>query len=156
LYCIETRFTTRPKGRGTRATEHKIEGPYPNIERVISPTYATRVTVDAGELANAARLAGFFATHSQNVIRLSVSGGGLVISANAAQVGKNTGEVAATLDGQEGQLALNVRYLLEAIGAAGRAGAISLDFQSAQSPGIVRRVGDASWVGAIMPMALRS
>lgn len=132
-----------------------IDGQYPQLEKAVSPTFATRLTIEADEMAKAAKLASFFAAHSQNVVKLTAKGGGLVISANAAQVGKNKGDVPATLEGQEGQIALNVKYLGEAIGAAGKKNKITIDFQSAQSPGILRREGDDSWIGIIMAMSIR-
>ncbi|MGB9633709.1 MAG: DNA polymerase III subunit beta, partial [Chloroflexaceae bacterium] len=76
-----------------------IDGKFPDIERVIPQQYATRVIVDTAELAKAVKLASYFATASQNAIKLTMEPGGelgpgrLVISANAADVGDNRGEL---------------------------------------------------------------
>ena len=80
--------------------------------------------LETQELAKAVKLASFFASASSNIVRLTFESGGelspgkLTISANAAEVGDNTGELDGMVHGDGGQIALNVKFLSEALGLA--------------------------------------
>lgn len=137
-----------------------IDGKFPDIERVIPQQYATRVVVDTAELAKAVKLASYFATASQNAIKLTMEPGGelgpgrLVISANAADVGDNRGELDCTVQGAGGQIALNVRYLSDLLGVV-KTAQLAIETQSPQSPGVFKPVGQDGYLHIIMPMSIR-
>ena len=137
-----------------------IDGKFPDIERVIPQQYATRVLVDTAELAKAVKLASYFATASQNAIKLTMEAGGelgpgrLVISANAADVGDNRGELDCMVQGEGGQIALNVRYLSDLLGVV-KTAQLAIETQSPQSPGVFKPVGQEGYLHIIMPMSIR-
>ncbi len=137
-----------------------IDGKFPDIERVIPQQYATRVIVDTAELAKAVKLASYFATASQNAIKLTMEPGGepgpgrLVISANAADVGDNRGELDCMVHGEGGQIALNVRYLSDLLGVV-KTAQLAIEIQSPQSPGVFKPVGQEGYLHIIMPMSIR-
>lgn len=137
-----------------------IDGKFPDIERVIPQQYATRVIVDTAELAKAVKLASYFATASQNAIKLTMEPGGelgpgrLVISANAADVGDNRGELDCMVHGEGGQIALNVRYLSDLLGVV-KTAQLAIETQSPQSPGVFKPVGQEGYLHIIMPMSIR-
>lgn len=144
----------------TELVSRLIDGRFPDFERIIPKEFATRSVLETAELAKAVKLASFFASNSQNVVKLTLESGGdagpgrLVISANAAEVGDNTGELDGLISGSGGQIALNVRYLAEALGAM-RTPQVALETQSAQSPGVFKPVGQEGYVHIIMPMSIR-
>src|SRR5690606_14840624 len=133
---------------------------FPDVERIIPQRYATRTVLDTAELAKAVKLASYFATASQNVVKLTMEPGGelgpgrLVISANAAEVGDNTGELDGMVQGEGGQIALNVKYLTEALGAI-KTAQIAFESQTPQSPGVFKPVGQEGYIHIIMPMSIR-
>jgi DNA polymerase-3 subunit beta len=137
-----------------------IDGKYPDIERVIPASYATRTILDTQELAKAVRLASFFATASANIVRLTMESGGdlkpgnLVISANAAEVGDNKGSIDAMVHGEGGQIALNVKFLADAI-AAIKTPQVAIETQTAQNPAVFRPVGAEGYIHVVMPMTVR-
>lgn len=137
-----------------------IDGKFPDIERVIPQQYATRVIVDTAELAKAVKLASYFATASQNAIKLTMEPGGelgpgrLVISANAADVGDNRGELDCMVHGEGGQIALNVRYLSDLLGVV-KTAQLAIETRSPQSPGVFKPVGQEGYLHIIMPMSIR-
>lgn len=144
----------------TELISRLIDGKFPDFERIIPSSYATRTVVDTAELAKAAKLAALFATASQNVAKLSVEPGDdlgpgrITISANAAEVGDNTGELDAMVHGEDGQIALNVKFLSDALGAI-KTAQVALETQSPQSPGVFKPVGQEGYVHIIMPMSIR-
>ncbi len=137
-----------------------IDGRFPDIERVIPQQYATRVIVDTAELAKAVKLASYFATASQNAIKLTMEPGGelgpgrLVISANATDVGDNRGELDCMVQGEGGQIALNVRFLSDLLGVL-KTAQLAIETQSPQSPGVFKPVGQEGYLHIIMPMSIR-
>jgi DNA polymerase-3 subunit beta len=144
----------------TELVSRLIDGKFPDFERIIPQQYTTRTILDTAELTKAVKLASYFATASQNVVKLALAAGGqlepgkLVISANAAEVGDNTGEIDALIDGEGGQIALNVKYLGDALSAI-KTAQVALETQTSQSPGVFKPVGQEGYVHIIMPMSIR-
>lgn len=144
----------------TELVSRLIEGKFPDIERIIPQQYTTRVVTDTTELTKAVKLASYFATASQNVVKLVVEPGGelgpgrLVISANAAEVGDNTGELDCMVQGEGGPIALNVKYLADLL-AVVKTAQLAIETQSPQSPGVFRPVGQEGYLHIIMPMSIR-
>jgi DNA polymerase-3 subunit beta len=144
----------------TELVSRLIDGKFPDVERIIPQRYATRTVLDTSELAKAVKLASYFANASQNVVKLTMEPGGelgpgrLVISANAAEVGDNTGELDGMVHGEGGQIALNVKYLAEVLGAI-KTAQIAVESQTAQSPGVFKPVGQEGYIHIIMPMSIR-
>lgn len=144
----------------TELVSRLIEGKFPDVERIIPQQYATRSVLETAELAKAVKLASLFATASQNVVKLTMEPGGelgpgrLIISANAAEVGDNTGELDGMIHGEGGQIALNVKYLSELLGSV-KAAQIAVETQSPQSPGVFKPVGQDGYIHIIMPMSIR-
>ena len=116
--------------------------------------------LETAELSKAVKLASYFANNSQNVVRLTMEPGGelgpgrLVISANANEVGDNRGEIDGMINGDGGQIALNVKYLSEALSAI-KTAQVAIETQTAQSPGVFKPVGQEGYVHIIMPMSIR-
>jgi DNA polymerase-3 subunit beta len=137
-----------------------IDGNFPDFERIIPAEYTTRTLLDTQELIKATRLASFFALQSQGVAKLVIEPGGelgpgkLTISANAAEVGDNVGELDGMVTGEGGQLAMNVKFLNEALNAM-KTAQVALETRTAQSPGVFKPVGQDDYLHVIMPMTIR-
>jgi DNA polymerase-3 subunit beta len=134
-----------------------IEGQFPNYRQVI-PTgkAATRIIVQREELLQATRLASLFARDSANMLRFQVDPSGqppLVISANAAEVGDNTAKVDATVDGQSTTIAFNSRFISDALGSV-TAPEIALELGGPLAPGVIKIVGDDSYLHVVMPLRI--
>ncbi len=139
-----------------------IEGKFPDIERVIPSSYTTRTILETQELAKAVKLSSYFASASAaaNIVRLVMEPGGelgpgrLTITANAAEVGDNKGMVDGMVHGNGGQIALNAKFLAEAISAI-KTPQVALETQTAQNPAVFRPVGVEGYVHIVMPMTIR-
>lgn len=137
-----------------------IEGRFPDFERIIPQQYLTRMVLDSSELAKAVKLASFFAGSNQNVVKLKIepaselAPGRVVISANAAELGDNTSELDGSVTGEGGVIALDVRFLADAI-AAVHSNQIAFEMQSAQSPAVFKPVGQDGYIHIVMPMSMR-
>jgi DNA polymerase III subunit beta len=137
-----------------------IEGRFPDYERIIPQKYATRTVLDTQELLKAVKLSSYFALSSANIVKLTMHSGGdlqpgkLLLSANAAEVGDNKGELDGQVQGEDSTLALDVRYLTEAL-AAIKTSQVAIETQTAQSPGVFRPIGQDGYIHIVMPMTVR-
>ncbi|MFV9506511.1 MAG: DNA polymerase III subunit beta [Oscillochloridaceae bacterium umkhey_bin13] len=144
----------------TELLSRLIDGPFPDVQRIIPQQYLTRSVLETNEFAKAIKLASFFANANQNVVRLRLEPGNetgpgkLVISANAAEVGDNTGELDGMITGEGGQIVLNVKYLTDLLSSL-KGGQIALETQGPQNPGVFKPVGQDGYVHIIMPIRPR-
>lgn len=134
-----------------------IEGQFPNYRQVIpSGKAATTVTAHREDLLQATRLASLFARDSANMLRFQVDPAAdppLVISANAAEVGDNTAKVDATVNGQNTTIAFNSRFIADALGSL-TANEVRLELGGPLAPGVVKIVGDESYLHVVMPLRI--
>ena len=137
-----------------------IEGRYPDIERIIPSNHSTRTVLETQQIVKAVKLASYFASASSNIVRLTFEAGGditpgkLVISANAAEVGDNKGELDGMVHGDGGHIALNVKFLSEAL-ATIKTPQVAIETQTAQNPGVFKPVGADDYLHIVMPMTVR-
>ena len=133
-----------------------IEGQFPNYRQVIPSTSTTKIIARREELLEATRLASYFARDAANMLRFQVDPSGdpsLVITANAAEIGDNTGRVDATVEGQATTIAFNSRFVADALSSLS-APEIALELGGPLAPGVVRIVGDDSYLHVVMPLRI--
>jgi DNA polymerase-3 subunit beta len=136
-----------------------LQGSFPNYEQLIPQSYKTRAVFDLEPLLRAARTASIFARDGSNIIRLQVipaqdgeTAGKLIISARSEEVGDHQDEVDADeIEGDEGKIAFNSRYLLDVLSVLER-GKITLETTASSSPGVFRPTGAEDYVHVVMPM----
>jgi DNA polymerase-3 subunit beta len=135
-----------------------IEGQFPNYRQVIPTSHSTKVTVSRDELLKATKLASYFARDAANIVRFAVDPAQevpLVVSATAAEVGDNTSRVDATVEGQATAIAFNSRFVADALGSLA-ASEVALELGGPLAPGVVRIVGDDSYLHVVMPLRIPS
>ena len=134
-----------------------IEGQFPNYRQVIpSGKAATRIVAQREELLQATRLASLFARDSANMLRFQVDPSAqppLVISATATEIGDNTAKVDATVDGQNTTIAFNSRFISDALGSL-TAPEVALELGGPLAPGVVKIVGDDTYLHVVMPLRI--
>ncbi|HUG55677.1 MAG TPA: DNA polymerase III subunit beta [Candidatus Limnocylindrales bacterium] len=133
-----------------------IEGQFPNYRQVIPSSFSTRVVARREELLNATRLASFFARDAANIVRFQVDPANeapLVVTANAAEVGDQTGRVDASVEGQPTTIAFNSRFVSEALSSLG-ASEVALELGGPLAPGVLKIVGDESYLHVVMPLRI--
>ena len=139
-----------------------MQGAFPNYDQLIPQNYETRSTFDSPALLRAARTASIFARDGSNIIRLQMvpgetgedgeSKGKLIITARSEEVGDNQDEVEAeAMEGTEGKIAFNSRYLLDVLGVLER-GKINLDTTTSSSPGVFKPADSDDYIHVVMPM----
>lgn len=139
-----------------------IDGNFPDWRQIVPAGYTTRAVVSREELQRAARLAAYFARDNNDIVKLSFEPGSgeyelgcLTLSANAAEVGENSTDLDASIEGPANQIAFNVKYLTDVLGAL-RASQVAVEMQGPNNAGVLRPLGPDDSTHVIMPMHLAS
>jgi DNA polymerase-3 subunit beta len=143
--------------KNTEVVSQLLQGTFPNYSQLIPQGRDTRVVVDLSELQRATKTASIFAKDGSGIVRLqmqpSATGGSgtLTISSRAEEVGDNQGEIEAEMEGGEGRIAFNSRYLGDVLNVIGQS-KVALEMTTSSSPGVIRPVDDESYIHVVMPM----
>jgi DNA polymerase-3 subunit beta len=134
-----------------------IDLQFPDYEQIIPKRHSTRTVVNAVDLLKAGRAANIFARDAANTARIHIVPGGdltpghISVAARSDETGDNVGEIDATVDGEEIEIAFNVRYLLDVLSVVDTP-QIALETTTSSSPGVIRLIGDDDFIHVIMPM----
>ncbi|MFC2069609.1 DNA polymerase III subunit beta [Chloroflexota bacterium] len=134
-----------------------VQGTFPQYNQLIPQSYSTRVTVDVAEFLMATRTASIFARDGSGIVRLMIAPGSeltpgkLTISARSEEIGDDTGEIDATVEGEEAKIAFNGKYLIDVLSTL-REPQVALEITNPSSPGILRPVGVDNYIHVVMPM----
>lgn len=107
---------------GIQLTSRLIEGQFPDYRQIIPKTAETTVELETAEMARITKLASLFARENAGSIRLDIKSEGRIdVVANPSQVGENTSSADCQVEGDDGEISLNARYLTDALGVVGSA-----------------------------------
>lgn len=132
-----------------------IDGIFPDYEKIIPKTSTSKIFLDKESFGRAVKIVSIFARESANIVKFKVKNGVLEMSANSPQVGDNLNSLEIKLEGDEGEIAFNFRFLqgfLTAISGS----EITIEMNGPLSSGIFREVGDESFLHIIMPVRLQT
>ena len=132
-----------------------IDGEYPNFEKIIPKSFATRALIDREKLLRAVKSAAVFARDNANIIRFHLENQTLVVSANTPQVGENTIEVEAKIDGEGGDVAFNSRFLLDFLNNFSE-DEVLFEMTGSLNPGVFKPVSDEDYLHIIMPVRVQA
>jgi len=131
-----------------------IEGSYPNYEQLISKKFDTSLILDTNEFLNAVKVTSLFSSKI-NDIRLKVMPKKSLVEifAQDAEIGENISQVKGEIKGKDIEIIFNHRYLLDGLNNID-SDKVMLGLNGETSPGIMKPVGDPSFVYVIMPIKL--
>jgi DNA polymerase-3 subunit beta len=138
-----------------------IDGNFPDYQQIIPKSYATRTVLNTSSFLRACRTANIFARDAANIARFQIVPGGelapghLTVGATSAELGDNVGEMDASIEGDEIEIAFNVKYLIDVLSVIDTAD-VALETTTPSSPGVIKPVGGEDFVHVIMPMHVRS
>ncbi len=137
----------------TTISSRLIEGSFPNWEKIIPTEIKSRGVVDRAGLLSAVKLASVFAKSEANVLTLKVEKDKLSISSEAKELGSQSNEVEAQIEGEEMEIAFNSRFLQDALGAANST-QLMMEFSGPLSPTLIKPVGEEGLQYIVMPVRL--
>ena len=165
----QTLTMTMPAGRGqvifrmkdVELASQLIEGSFPDLEQVIPRSYRTRTVLPTSQFLKACKQAEIFAREGSHIARINVTPGGELqpgsvdISGQSEETGYNQTQVDASIEGPAILIAFNVRFLREVLDVV-KTPNVALETTADTSPGVIRPVGEESFLHVIMPMHLGS
>jgi DNA polymerase-3 subunit beta len=136
-----------------------IDGNFPDYRQIIPQDSTTHTVMDTAAFLKACKTALIFARDAAHITRLHVkpgtelSPGHVVVSATSAETGDDVSELDASIEGEDVEIAFNVKYLIDVLSVAGTP-QVALDTTTSSSPGVIRPVGEVDYTHVIMPMHL--
>ena len=129
-----------------------IEGNYPDYQKLVPTKFSTVAKLARADFVNIAKVSSLFARESAGSITIKVDQKSNQVSINAvaSQVGENTATADAEVTGG-GEVTLNSRYLVEALGAFSGAD-VEFCFNGKLEPCILRSPSDPGYTHLIMPL----
>lgn len=134
-------------------TSRLIDGTFPDYRQLIPASSEIEATLDKDEFTRITKVASLFARESGGSVTLKVSETDqtLAIHSVASQLGENTSEAAAEVTAS-GQVTLNSRYLIEALGCIDSP-KVTFSFSGKLSACILAAAGaDRDYKHIIMPL----
>ncbi|MCY4652878.1 MAG: DNA polymerase III subunit beta [Dehalococcoidia bacterium] len=138
-----------------------IQGTFPNYKQLVPESYETRAVVNQGAFLQATRTASIFARDGSGIVRINVSPeddeqavGKLLVSSRAEELGDNTGELDAQVEGDEAKIAFNSKYLSDVLDVLGD-GEVAMETTTPSSPGVIKPAADSEaykYTHVVMPM----
>ncbi|HPH97778.1 MAG TPA: DNA polymerase III subunit beta [Anaerolineaceae bacterium] len=158
---------TVPAGRGqvifhmkdVELVSQLIDGNFPDYKAIVPRSFKTRTILSTAALLKACKQAEIIAREGTNVARLNINPsdiaapGHIEVSAQSEQTGSSEAMVDATVDGVPLLIAFNVKFLREVLEII-KTPNVVIETNAANSPGMVRPVGDETFTHVIMPMHL--
>ncbi len=138
----------------TQVISRLIEGTYPNYEQLISKQFETTLILDRSEFLNTVKIASLFSSKI-NDLRLKITPKEEIVEvfAQDIEVGENISQLKGELKGKEIEIIFNHKYLLDGLNNISSE-KVMLGLNGESSPGIMKPVGDSSYVYVIMPIKL--
>jgi DNA polymerase-3 subunit beta len=131
-----------------------IEGEYPDYQRIIPESFATKIHLDKNEFAQAVKIASVFARESANVVKLSIKSSSIDVSANATQIGQNKATVDARVEGEPLEIAFNYKFISDFL-ASCKGNEVVIQLNEPLTPGLFQDVADPHFTHIIMPVRIQ-
>lgn len=129
-----------------------IEGNFPNYEQIIPQKYTTKVGLDKEQFSNIIKMASLFAREAANNIKIDINKNGKVkVVAAATQIGENTSEMPAKVEGESGEISFNAKFVLDALNVIPD-NKIDLEITTKLNPGVLRQTSSKNYLYIIMPL----
>jgi DNA polymerase-3 subunit beta len=155
-----------PPGRGqvifhlenAELVSQLIDGNFPDYKVILPKTFKSHTIVSAAAFVKACKQAEIIARNGNNVVRLNLTRhddrpGEIEVSAQTEETGSNETRIDANIEGPNLVVALNVRYLREALEVV-KTPNLVLQINDHKSPVQIQAVGDEAFQHVIMPMHL--
>jgi len=130
-----------------------IEGNFPPYEQIIPNELKTKVKIMKEELIQTVKRVSLFSQENASNIKVSIGQGKLTIVAEADQVGNETAEIPAEVNGDEIEIAFNANYVLSGLEAI-KSEEILLEVNTETNPGILRAPDKADYLYVVMPLKI--
>jgi len=128
-----------------------ISGTFPDYSEIIPKQKKTTVVLDKDPLVRAIKSASLFCRQGLNHVSFQFSSDRIMVSASASQVGENTIEVSAKIEGDDCDIVFDYRYILDGLNAISGS-EISIKLDGGSSPGVFVPKQEGEYLYLVMPI----
>lgn len=138
-----------------RLTSRKIDGAYPAYQQLIPRSFARTVSLDRKQLLNSLERVSVLSDQKNNLVKFTIDGkaGLLSLSVEAQDLGNAKESIPADITGDSGEIAFNVKYLLDGLKAL-PASDIQMKLNEGNQPVIFTPLGGLKMTYLVMPVQI--
>lgn len=132
-----------------------IEGQYPPYDQIIPSEWQTRMKISTTDLLTVTRRSSLFVRESVNSIKFMFDPkkGSIQLVALSEQVGGETANLEAEMEGDQVEIAFNGQYVIDALANMGSS-EVYFELQNPERPGVLKPVDGDDYLHVIMPLKL--
>ncbi len=129
-----------------------IEGEYPNYQEIIPKKYTTRLTLNKDEFLNQIKTASLFSGKINEVkIKADSKENKIKAFSQSSDIGEYESSVSGKIEGEPIEISFNHRFLLDGLSSI-RAPEIIFELNKETGPGVLKAVGDDTYIYVVMPI----
>ena len=128
-----------------------ISGTFPNYREIVPGSSKTRVVLDKDPLVRAIKSASLFCRQGLNHVSFQFSSDRIMVSASASQVGENTIELPAKIEGADCDIVFDFRYVLDGLSAI-RGSEVKIQLSGSGAPGVFTPSKGDDYLYLVMPI----
>ncbi len=136
---------------GTEIVSRLVDGHYPDYQQIIPQKHVCSFSIDKDEILRAVKAAAIFSRNGINDINFSFSKKGLLIFSSSSQTGEHEALLIGDLSGQETDITLNYRYVLDGLTAL-NSSKINFKIIDNQTPCVLQGEEEKDYRYIIMPI----
>ena len=139
-------------------TSRSLDGTYPNYQQLVPDAFTHSIQLDRRAFLAALERVAVLADAHNNVVKLSCDPvrGLVMIRADAQDVGSGSESMAAAVEGEEIEIAFNVRYLVDGIKAM-QAERVNLQCNAPTTPAVLLPIGEEEvFTYLVMPVQINA
>ncbi|MEO0561384.1 MAG: DNA polymerase III subunit beta [Chloroflexota bacterium] len=143
----------------TEISSQLLEGRFPDFSAIIPRQYSTSTLIETSDLLRAAKRAEIFARDNANSAKIEITppagpgdAGELMVIGKSQQRGDNEGTLQATIEGEQLEIAFNIKYLIDVLNTI-QEDRVVIESNGGTNPGVIRPEGRNDFIHVIMPMS---
>jgi DNA polymerase-3 subunit beta len=128
-----------------------IEGNYPAYESIMPVNFTTKAIIATKELLRDVKMAAVFSRDTQKIKLIVSQKNGQLTSLSKGQSGENVSTTTIEVEGIDGEIMFNTRYLSDVLNVVGSS-KIILELTDKLKPGLIKSTDDDHYKYIIMPV----
>ena len=138
-----------------RLTSRKLEGAYPNYHQLIPQNFERNISLERKRLLSSLERVAVLADQKNNLVKFTLDGetSQLALSVEAQDLGSAKESMGAEITGESGEIAFNIRYLMDGLKAL-PANEIQFQLNQSNQPAILTPLSGIKMTYLVMPVQI--
>ena len=136
---------------GAQLVSRLVDGKYPDYTQIIPKDFKTTAGMSLAQLTKEIKAASLFSTTGVNAVVFKFAGESVALASSSTQTGEYSSQISADIVGEENNINLNHRYLLDGLNGI-RGERVYMKMINADSPCVLAPEKDESYLYIVMPI----